>query len=181
MQKLLQEQFILLYENFKHELSCYCRAVMKDEDEAKDLMSETVLAAFESFEKMKEPEKFKYFLFGIASRLFKKKLRRKKIVQFLSLEKANSKASNEKTDDAISLNMLYHCIAKLKPEEAEAIVLFEISGCTLVEVSEIIQINLNTTKTNVYRGRKKLETMLQFDRELFDNPLSNLKTNTAIS
>jgi DNA-directed RNA polymerase specialized sigma24 family protein len=77
MQKLLQEQFILLYENFKHELSCYCRAVMKDEDDAKDLMSETVLA-FESFEKMKEPEKFKYFLFGIASRLFKKKLRQKK-------------------------------------------------------------------------------------------------------
>ena len=176
-----KEHFILLYENFKRELSSYCRALMVDEDDAKDLMSETVLAAFEGFEKLKEPEKFKYFLFGIASRLFKKKLRRKKLLQFTGLEKANDRESLIKTDDAISLNMLYRCIGKLKPGEAEAIVLFEISGCTLVEVSEIMQINLNTAKTNVYRGRKKLQTMLQPDRDILNAPINVLKTNTAVS
>ena len=183
MQPNKKEQFLLFYEQFKSELSSYCRALMLNEDDAKDLMSDTVLLAFERFETIRDMQKFKYFLFGIASRLFRKKIRRKKIIAFVGLENADKKETKEKTDDRASLSLLYRSIAQLKEQEAEAIVLFELSGCTLQEVSEIMNINLNTAKTHVYRAKKHLEQILRSDKSLLDNALNLnvLNTKTALS
>ena len=183
MQSDKQSQFIEYYENYKNESSSYCRALMRDEDNAKDLMSETILAAFEKLHTLREPEKFKFYIFGIASRLFRKKLRRQRILQFTGLEQAKETGSTEQTDEKAALNMLYKCISKLKPTEAEALVMHEISGFTFAEVAEILNTNVSTIKSQVYRSREKLEIMLQNDRQVLlqsdSNPL--IQPKTAIS
>lgn len=176
-----QEQFIELYEKFNHELSCYCRALMADEQDARDLASETILLAYEKFASIREPEKFKYYLFGIASRLFRKKLRRQRILQFTGLGHAEEQEASDRTDSAVALKMLQRCIRKLPANQAEVLVFHEISGYTLAEISEILQMNLNTVKTNLSRARQKLEKMLATDRTVLQNqPVTGtVKINTA--
>ena len=72
-----QEQFMQLYKPCHQQLSRYCRGMTVHAEEARDLMSETVLIAYENLHRLKKTEAFAYFLLGIAKRIFLNGLRRR--------------------------------------------------------------------------------------------------------
>jgi len=85
-QRHKQELFMELFMPVNRNISNYCRAIVNNNEDAKDLLSETLLIAYENFNKLKDRKAFKYYLFGIASWLFKRKLRRKKFREDLNEE-----------------------------------------------------------------------------------------------
>jgi RNA polymerase sigma factor (sigma-70 family) len=67
-----------------------------------------------------------------------------------------------KNDDGFSLEqqdraaLLNKSMKTLSPEKRVALVLFEVEGLTLNEISEILKIPLQTVWSRVYNGRKEL-------------------------
>src|ERR1043165_3547091 len=71
--KRTPEDFLRLLEPVYPKLARFSLAITRDSELAKDLTSDTVLAALERFETMRDTEHFAGFLFTIASRLHKRR------------------------------------------------------------------------------------------------------------
>jgi RNA polymerase sigma factor (sigma-70 family) len=107
----------------------YVQSFVWDKEEAKDIISETTLHAFEQFAHLKSQEKFVLFLFGIARNQFLKYLRKKQLTGSLEEHQLVSKFSEQNADTAITLKFeLMRLLEKLNPLQKELLVLFEISG-----------------------------------------------------
>jgi RNA polymerase sigma-70 factor (ECF subfamily) len=71
------------------------------------------------------------------------------------------------------VHLLYEALAKLPDQQREALVLFEISGFSIVEISELQNAGISAVKQRLARGRKALIALLQ------ENELSQPK-NTSV-
>ena len=64
-----QERFMQLYAPIHDRFERYCKTRAFGEFHFKDIMHDTLVVAFEKFDKLKSGEAFLHFLFGIASRI----------------------------------------------------------------------------------------------------------------
>ncbi len=151
---------MLLYEPAHNRLCRFVQTLVWDRDEAKDVVSEATLIAFERFETLKQPEQFLYFLFSIANNLVKKKFRRKKFWGLFTSSEVTEKADAQQADTYLLRKELYAALNKLPEKQKEAIVLFEITGFSIKEISHIQGLTESGVKSNLKRGREKLGRML---------------------
>ena len=141
-------------------------ALSKSEDDAKDLMGNTLEIAFKKFETLKDRTKFKYFIFGIASRITNNERRKWSNKTFVSDANLNMQISTiQDSDQSADYYFLHQALQQLKQSTREAIVLFELEGFSIKEIAEIQNTNENTIKTRLSRGRAELKGIL--------NPISN--------
>lgn len=141
-------------------------ALSKNEDDAKDLMGNTLEIAFKKFETLKDRSKFKYFIFGIASRITNNERRKWSNKIFVSDANLNKQISTiQDSDQGADYYFLHQALQQLKQSTREAIVLFELEGFSIKEIAEIQNTNENTIKTRLSRGRAELKAIL--------NPHSN--------
>lgn len=150
-----------------------------DKERAKDLVSETILKAYESFGNVREPGAFQSYLFTIAVRLNRlERMRSKRWTRVTSehYELASDAAAPDANADA---SHLYEALAKLPAEQREAIVMSEILGMKLVEVAEAQNATLGAVKTRVSRGRKRLAELLGVTDDNAAAPLPFAPTATG--
>ncbi|MDP4220132.1 MAG: RNA polymerase sigma factor [Bacteroidota bacterium] len=126
--------------------------------DAKDLVSETVLAAYTNFPKLREIAGFRKYLYTIASRTHKRKAWRHRI--FASVETAAHLESQEMRESSHDLELLMKALDLLPPKQKEAVLLFEISGLSLEEIREVQGGTLSGVKSRVKRGREQLQRLL---------------------
>lgn len=156
-----KSDFLKLYEPVHESFSRFCHAKSYGVLEAEDLISESVLAALEGFDKLKNKEAFLSFLFSIASNIVAKKIRRKKFfgafnpVQVLKIESSEMAA-----DKRLDIEILYSMLNKLPNNQKEALLLFEISGFSIKEVAQIQKASPDAVKQRLKRGRTKLAELL---------------------
>lgn len=156
-----QSDFLQLYDQSHEQFTKYCHAMVGDVDEAKDLISEAVLKAYEQFDKIKKPNSFVAYIIGIARRIYLNKLRSQKFQVRLSSTKTNEIVdSNAKTDLSIEVILLYEALSKLPKKQREAIILFEINGFSIADISNIQNSGQSAVKARLRRGRNSLRTLL---------------------
>ncbi|MFC2087345.1 RNA polymerase sigma factor [Bacteroidota bacterium] len=162
-----RESFLILYESVHEQLSRYCRAISGNRQSAEDLMHDTVLAAFESFEKIKNLDSFKYYLFGIARNLYKMRLRKEKIrVDIDAVEAKSITDHSRKPEQLTDFKIIYESILKLPQNMSETLILFYISDLSIEEIQKIQGVSISAVKQRLKRGREKLMQQLQTTREL---------------
>jgi len=61
---------------------------------------------------------------------------------------------------AVDVQLLYHKMEALPDKQRDAIILFDVCGFSLKEVADIQQEQVNTTKSHLRRGRKKLQQLM---------------------
>ena len=153
----LHTEFMELYQLHHNALSNYCRVLINNTDDARDLMSEAVLACMSNFEKLKDRSKFKFYLFGIASRLLKRKIYRSGLFNgYKQMQLGNDYQAKTDILDRTELYVFRKMLARLPENQREIFVLFEINDLSLNEISEIENIPLSTVKTRLSRARKAL-------------------------
>lgn len=159
-----QKLFMELYQPLHPRISNYCRAITGQNETAKDLLSETILNAYENFDKLKKHDAFIYYLFGIASNLFKKQLRRKKFSATYEPE-SELKITDTKvnSEDWVDVSILYEQLKKLPNKQREAIILFEINGFSIEEIQTIQKGSISGVKSRLSRGRMKLKQLLEVE------------------
>jgi RNA polymerase sigma-70 factor (ECF subfamily) len=129
-------------------------------------MGSTLEIAFKKFETLKDRSKFKYFIFGIASRITNNERRKWSNKIFVSDDNLNKQRSTiQDSDQSADYFFLHQALQQLKQSTREAIVLFELEGFSIKEIAEIQNTNENTVKTRLSRGRAELKAIL--------NPISN--------
>jgi RNA polymerase sigma-70 factor (ECF subfamily) len=132
-----------------------------DGERAKDLVSETILKAYEHFDKIREPNAFLSYLFTIAARTNRHERVRSAKWQPISELEIEAFADERNAPDAnADVTHLYAALAKLNKKEREAIIMSEITGLKLEEVASIQASSLSAVKSRVSRGRKKLAKLL---------------------
>lgn len=172
-----KEKFMHLYEPVHLSFQRFCRARTRSADEAKDLISETVLIAFEKLDNLRDDRAFLGFIFGIASRLLKKQYRRQKFWGLFDDQESKSIQDSTVTpEQALDSQFLFEAIRKLPVKYQDAIVLHCISGFSLQEVAVIQDSTVSAVKVRVMRGKMKLKILLAIP----ENEPVNEKMNYAL-
>jgi RNA polymerase sigma-70 factor (ECF subfamily) len=162
MEENKQEQFMLLYRPVHEHFERFCKARAYGELDFRDLMHDTLLIAFEKFNRIKTKDAFLYFLFGTAVRVLSNH-RRKNTPDFVGdfSEKFSHIESNDKSaEHELEIKELYRQLGKLDSITRECIILFEISGFSIKEIMCIKDLSESAVKQRLSRGRKQLAELM---------------------
>lgn len=156
-----QKEFLNYYSPIHKKLTDYCRAVTGNIHDAEDLMNDTIAAVFENYEKIRNKNVFKSYVFGVASRLNKRRYRGKQFRVDISLFQHEQLPDNElnaelKTDFII----ISENIQKLPDQMRDALLLFYVSDLSIEEIGIIQNCSSSAVKQRLKRGRDKLLSLL---------------------
>ena len=117
-----------------------------------------MLRAYENFEKLEHPEAFLYFLFGIATRVLanQRKKKQPELVEHLFTEFKYVQNDEQPIERKMEIKNLYEQLEKLDELSRDCIILFEISGFSIKEISAIVNLSEAAVKQRLSRGRKEL-------------------------
>jgi RNA polymerase sigma-70 factor (ECF subfamily) len=159
--EIKQKEFLILYDENHDKLTRFVRAMVRNTEEAKDVIGETVLIAYEKFETIRNRQAFLSFIFTIASRVYKKRLWRHRIFKFMDDEPEKEYPGYHQSPELdTDIAFLYKSLEKLPEKMKEAVVLFEISGFSIQEIQEIQGGTLSGVKSRLKRGRERLAEIL---------------------
>ncbi len=172
--------FMQLYEVVHARLCRFVESMVWDKEEAKDIISETFLQAYEKLDKLREEDKFIYYVFGIARNIFLNRLRRKKFRGIFSDSLEQELATGENSEQRVLNHELQRLLARLNMEQREAITLFEIGGFSYEEIAVIQKAGLNTVKARIFQGRAKLKAFIESEQERINSIIKQQeKSNKA--
>ena len=161
-----QIEFMNLLEPVNANLSRFVRALAGNNEDAKDIVCETIMKAYETFENLRSKQAFTSYLFSIASRIHKRRNWRKRFFGDWDNElAAGLKSTEASAETKLDIENLYAALRKLPAKVHEALVFFEISGFSLEEIRQIQGGSLSGVKTRLKRGREKLANIMGVNDE----------------
>ena len=159
-----QERFLQLLKTNMEKLERYTLALCRNRQDAKDLAADTILIAYENFEKLRDEKAFLSYIFTIASRIYSSG--RKKLRPMVELEDAGQLYCNRiSPETATDIQLLYEALWKLSEERREAIILSEIFGLKHKEIAEIQNTGISSVKMRILRGKRELRKILGIDKK----------------
>jgi RNA polymerase sigma-70 factor (ECF subfamily) len=157
MTQAKQDEFLMLLSPVHDRLWRFALAMTRDRDDAEDLMSETILASYERFHTIRDPQAFTSFLFTVATRLQRHKERRGRWFGYIDRDEASQIASSGDSPElSTDIRLVREAIASLPAKQREAVTLFELSGFSLEEIRAIQGGTLSGVKSRLRRGRIEL-------------------------
>lgn len=178
-----QKEFMLLYEPVHDRLSRFIQTIVWNNEDARDVLAETVLRTFENFEKIRDKKAFLFYMFSIAGNLVKNKGRRKKFWGLFDEEQSvNIVDESSRSDRSAEVKDLYAAMDKLPAKQKEAITLFEISGFSIEEIKEIQGGSLSGVKSRLVRARTELARLLkdEMKQTVLTYSINNNKNGIAV-
>lgn len=146
-----------LYTPVHAQFERFCRARAYGEMHYQDLMQETILVACRQFSALRAPGALLSFLCGTAVRVLANHRRKKKTISITGHEDALANMADsgdcERASDAAHL---YAALALLPDAQREALVLFEITGLSVQEISVMQQASPAAIRQRLVRGRQQL-------------------------
>jgi RNA polymerase sigma-70 factor (ECF subfamily) len=143
--------------------------MLGNEDEAKDIVQDTMVTTWQKLGKIKSAEVYKTWLYRIVvNKCYDQMRKRKRNPEFAADEKTWVLLSNSVTqapgvtleNEELSgiINVLTE---KLSSKQKAVFVLCDLEGMTNDEVSEITGINKSSVKANLYHARKSISEKLE--------------------
>ena len=164
MKQTKQADFLKLYEPIHDRFERFCRARVYGDMDFRDLINDTLLVAFEKFETLKSKDAFLSFLFGISVRLLSNQHKKKKEVRYQKEDKIQLIPDmNANPQEDADVHYLHQALSQLSEDQRECIILFEISGFSIKEITHIQNASESAVKQRLKRGREKLIEILRYD------------------
>jgi RNA polymerase sigma-70 factor (ECF subfamily) len=143
--------------------------ILGDEDQAKDIVQETMVTIWQKIRKIKSAEGYKTWIYRIVVNKCYDQLRKKKRHQeFVADEQTWALISNsisagpsaelENYETAQIINLL---TKKLSPKQKTVFILSEIEEMSGDEISEITGMRKSVIKANLYYARKNISEMVE--------------------
>jgi RNA polymerase sigma factor (sigma-70 family) len=143
------------------------------DDNASDLTQEAMLEAYRSLGNLRNPERFKSWLYGIMLNVYRSRLRDRKIA-FFSLEAimhglqffpapfstpvlTPEKIAEEKEQYQAVLN----AVNALSPGDRDIILMFYYAQLSLSEIMRMMNLTAGTAKVRLHRARQRLKAVLE--------------------
>lgn len=135
--------------------------------EAEDIVQEVFMELAKSVKNFRRDSSFSTFLYRVSVNTAYRYIRRNtskdvvsdsiELLSNMLLSKKDEDFTYEKKEQAVIVNK---ALRSISAEKRMALVLFEVEGLTLKEISEILKVPLQTVWSRVYNGRKELFTKL---------------------
>ncbi len=153
--------FSKVYSLYSDDLFRYAVYMMGNTYDAEDAVQEAVLSAWRNIQSLKEPQKFKVWLFKILSNRCKTNLmKRNKAPDVLPVEEYTFLNDSGNGDSFISVE-LKECLKGLTPPDAQIILLSVIGGFKSHELAEIFNMDASTVRSRQKRALEKMKAMLE--------------------
>ena len=161
MTPMTKELFWELLSPEHRRAEAFCRKLCSSKDDGDDLYQDALLAAFQGFEALREPPAFRNWLYSIIIRRYRNSFRQPWWKRRTTLTPEISEAhSFDPTERFDSNRWLERALKALKTEERALIVLFEIEGWGISELSEMLHKPEGTIKARLSRSRRKMRKAL---------------------
>jgi len=135
----------------------FCRKLCGSKDDGDDLYQDALLAAFQGIDALREPKAFRNWLYRIIIRRFRNRFREPWWKRRTTLKPEHTEnAGYDPTERFESGRWLIRALKALKSEERTLIVLFEIEGWSIEELSAVYEKPQGTIKARLSRSRKKM-------------------------
>ncbi len=161
-----QTAFALLYDEIYSDLYRMAVYMSGNTAVAEDLVSETVLAAYQGIAGLKSPDSFEAWIFKILSTTVRRSFHRK--YHSFSIYNPNAVTPDciaqkglDLTGNEIVKMDLLRAVAKLKHTDRLIISLCVLEGYSSREVSQILSMNAATVRSRLNRSLKKLRNELE--------------------
>ncbi|MEO1259624.1 MAG: RNA polymerase sigma factor [Bacteroidota bacterium] len=158
------EAFLKWYEPVHEQFVRYCSSRAFGLMETEDLVQESILQTLQAFYRIEDKQRLLGFMVGVANNLVRQQKRRMKFKgqwDENALEKLEARTNSPEV--ALDIHYLLKALQQLKDKQREALVLFEISGFKIKEISEIQDCSEGAVKTRLSRARQQLKKLLQED------------------
>jgi len=158
--------FAEFVDKYKEMVFLCCRTLGLRDDEAKDVASETFLAAYNGLRRYRGQAKLSTWLWSIAYRQGVNYLRKNRRKWQLFAEQDEQLASSQEQGPAAAIQskeegeIVWNAVKQLPKFWAMAIILFYREEKNLKEIAKIMRVRQNTVKTYLFRGRKRLKELL---------------------
>ncbi|KAA0544629.1 sigma-70 family RNA polymerase sigma factor [Bacillus sp. BGMRC 2118] len=147
-----------IYKLQMNDLYRYLFSLSKDHYIAEDLVQEAFLRAYMTLEEY-EIQNIKAWLFKVAYHAFidyTRKNKRAILTREVKEQATDAINPEKKVLENESLSLLLEDLKLLQENEKQAILLCDLHELTYEEATEVLGLKLNTFKSHLYRGRKKL-------------------------
>lgn len=150
-QKGDRNAFAKLYETVYMDLYRFALYTMKHTQDSEDVVSDTVISAYENIYKLRKTEAFRSWIFKILLNNCKRKWAQEK-----------EKVQELKEADAISntdmgeMKDIKDAFAQLEKEERYIIALSVFGGYNSEEIGNMLKLNRNTVRSKLSRGLEKM-------------------------
>jgi len=159
-----REAYAQLLDRYKQDLWGYLVNHLRKREDAEDLYQEISLKVFGHLGELRDPARFRSWLFSIAVNAVRSFYRKKKPVlddERLALEAANP----DQTPLAVLERhergkLLRRCLKQLAEREREVLLLDVMAELPQADIAQQLDLNLNTVKTILRRTRIKLARMM---------------------
>ena len=157
-----QEEYSVLIDRYKAAVYRHCFAVIRDEDEAKDIAQDTFIAAYYKLDSYDTKRPLATWLFKIATNKCLDALRKRKHEVALDENMAAAIVSEEVPPNVQALyTEMYTAIARLKPEYGICISLFYWQGLSIKDIAAVMNTRENTIKSWLRRAKEQLQEELR--------------------
>ncbi|MFG6494638.1 sigma-70 family RNA polymerase sigma factor [Fictibacillus sp. UD] len=148
-----------VYKLYMNDLYRYLYSLSKDHYVAEDLVQDAFYKAYLTLADY-EIRNIKAWLFKVAYHAFidyQRKNKRSILAPELQQNiEVNSDTPEKKIVDKESFNLLLEDLNQLKEIEKQAVLLCDLHELSYQEAAEVLELNMNTFKSHILRGRKKL-------------------------
>ncbi|MHC4087048.1 MAG: RNA polymerase sigma factor [Planctomycetota bacterium] len=160
------EAFAEFIEKYKETVFLCCRRLGLSEDETEDVASETFLAAYKGIGRYRGRAELSTWLWTIAYRQGINYLRKNRKQWQLEAELDEQISDSKEQGPAAVVQsreterIVWEAVERLPRLWSMAIILYYREEKSIVDIAKIMQINENTVKTYLFRGRDKLKQIL---------------------
>lgn len=152
-----RQRYNSLVDNLYQDVYRYAFWLCKNQQLAEDLVQETFLRAWRSFDSLQNDKAAKAWLFTILRRENARLYERYR-PELVDIEnQVLPDVSDNEPDSKVERQMLYNAINKLDSDYRDPLLLQVIGGFSGKEIAEILDLNNNTVMTRLFRARSKLK------------------------
>ena len=131
--------------------------ILRNEADAEDAMQDAILKAYSNLDQLKV-SKFRPWILSIVHNCSIECIRKRKNV--VDIEEEQWIAAPEPSVDTAARISIWEAVQKLKIPYRTVIILFYYEDCSIIQIAEITNTNVNSIKTQLSRGRKMLAQLL---------------------
>jgi len=157
-------RFLALLEPVYADCERWALSLTRNEPDAADVLSEAVMTALQGIHLLKKDGAFKFWMFRIIMNAYRMQLRsRKREPDAVDPELMPALGPRddhwvERGEQAKTVRLT---LEQLSPEQREALVLFEVHGLSIREVSEVLGKKEGAVRVLLHRARERLEELLR--------------------
>ncbi len=151
----MKTDFETLLQPIYPELMRYARSIAGSKADGDDLLQDGLIKAWNSFSRLKEREKFKYWVLQIIRNSYRSKARQKWYKVFLPIDEAEQLYSEENLPFE-EKEIVRQALRMIPFKQRESIILYEVLGMKVEEIARIQKVSNSAVKSRLSRGRSQL-------------------------